>query len=305
MSLRIPRPWVYTPFGHDSCERLGGLAGDSYTSDYCTWFCETLYDCYYATMDWKNRCFLFETCDVTMEKGNCQLWERTSTPTLPPKNPTEGYTLQNTGKKCDKTLGAVVASKSSLGGGGHDIEACAKGCDGVRDCNWFHYTASGFCNLFMDCPEQARVDFDAVVYSRDNYQLQSRIERCDKFAPGQAPVSLGGMGWTQEECIAGCDEDKHCGWYVWYAIKGYCHKFYKCDVLDEAKGGSLWYSRVNEAPVPFFHWWDIISEFDRCDPADAANVRATRFRYIDLNELAHLFPLSFFCLRRCSHPRTL
>lgn len=93
------------------------------------------------------------------------------------------------------------------------------------------------------------------------------------------PKSLGGSGWSEEECIAGCDKEETCAHYVWYAFAGYCHMFTHCgpDMQIEATGGSRWVSRVGGARVPLVDNFDVISRSARCNVNSDLNVRAARF----------------------------
>lgn len=130
-----------------------------HTHEDCTAFCASEYDCYFASMDWKGRCYLFKTCTSRISKTVGHIYLRTDMPTTPEPSPTEGYTLTATGSVCDSST-SRYASRSSLGGGGYTIGDCAKGCDGARDCFFFFYTSTGFCRvrlLFRDPTMEIRV----------------------------------------------------------------------------------------------------------------------------------------------------
>ena len=120
----------------------------------CTDFCNTLYDCYFASLDWQGRCKFFQECKRSdwVSKSEGYIYARTTVPTTPEPSPTEGYTLEGTGKVCN-TATARAASRSALGGGGNPLALCAQSCDAQRDCFFFFWTSTGYCKMFAECPD--------------------------------------------------------------------------------------------------------------------------------------------------------
>lgn len=121
---------------------------------------------------------------------------------------------------------------------------------------------------------------DTVSYSRDPYQLESRVERCDKNVRGFK--SAGGGGHSHEACRNFCEQDVTCAFYVWMSLKGFCHAFTHCgegmnSPLIEGSDGSMLYSRVNGAPQPIIDDWELQTTTERCDKDGANNVRAAEF----------------------------
>ena len=121
---------------------------------------------------------------------------------------------------------------------------------------------------------------DTLTYSRDPYQLESRVERCDKNVRGFK--TMGGEGHSHEACRAFCDADVTCAFYVWMSLKGYCHAFTHCgdamtSPMIEGAHGSMLYSRVNGALEPIIDDYELVSTTRRCDKDGVNNVRAPTF----------------------------
>jgi len=269
---------------------IRGLSGPGHTLEACAAGCESTYDCKYFTIRVTGRCYFFEECDITRDHGDsAYVFERITMPEPPEVSPLAGYTLvdaaaltpagqavDGVARVCRRNLGASSADRSSLGGGGHDIKSCADACSAQSSCHYFVYTSTGYCKMWFSCgAESTAPQAGSEVYSKDQYRMISLQERCDKNQ--NAFRSLGGRGWTLQECMDGCEGILACGYFVWYANSGFCHMFTStCDARVEATDGSQFFERVGGAQIPSLDDFTYVPN-EMCDKNGAGNIRTSQF----------------------------
>lgn len=249
------------PAGTQTCDRskatsagIKALKGKGHSFVDCANGCEAQFDCHYFTLSNNGWCFFYKTCDDFVDNmGQVTCWQRSSTPTTPTPSAIEGYTLNQTGKSCDTSIGnSKPADRSSLGGGGHSLEACISACNIQRSCRFFGLSEKGFCKMFAECGNTK--SFSGNLYAKDAFRLFSVVEMCDKSALRY--MSLGGGGYSLEECQAGCASQNTCSHINWYSSSGYCHLFTAgCSTTVAASGGSVTYARVGGALKPSLEGW--------------------------------------------------
>lgn len=76
----------------------------------------------------------------------------------------EGYTINK--EECNINGDNVLASRFSMGGGGHSLEACHEECTSHSDCNFFNWAGSGFCHMYATCSDRRNLRHYSLSYSK-------------------------------------------------------------------------------------------------------------------------------------------